>query len=76
MYAAPSSSGTESSEGLPNHSKEVDYPRPCDICCPTVVISDRFEFSRHLRNVHSVKEGGSYICRFVFAITRKEKRFF
>ncbi|VDD86917.1 unnamed protein product [Enterobius vermicularis] len=64
MYAAPSSSGTESSEGLPNHSKEVDYPRPCDICCPTVVISDRFEFSRHLRNVHSVKEGGSYICRY------------
>uniref|UniRef100_A0A0N5AQS1 Vacuolar protein sorting-associated protein 54 n=1 Tax=Syphacia muris TaxID=451379 RepID=A0A0N5AQS1_9BILA len=73
MYVAGSSASSSSlttTTGLndddvsENRVNEVCYPRPCDICQPKVICSDRFEFSRHLRNNHSVKEGGSYICRY------------
>ncbi|KAL6742263.1 hypothetical protein Aduo_015429 [Ancylostoma duodenale] len=40
------------------------YPRECELCYPRLEFHDQAQFARHLRVVHSTKEGGSYICRY------------
>ncbi|EYB86059.1 hypothetical protein Y032_0286g1401 [Ancylostoma ceylanicum] len=40
------------------------YPRECELCFPRLEFHDQAQFARHLRVVHSTKEGGSYICRY------------
>ncbi|KAK6753236.1 hypothetical protein RB195_012684 [Necator americanus] len=40
------------------------YPRECELCLPRLEFHDQAQFARHLRVVHSTREGGSYICRY------------
>lgn len=44
------------------------YPRHCDLCQPLFMISDPSDFARHLRRIHSTKEGGSFVCRSDYSI--------
>uniref|UniRef100_A0A914UVX4 Uncharacterized protein n=1 Tax=Plectus sambesii TaxID=2011161 RepID=A0A914UVX4_9BILA len=46
------------------YSADEGYPRHCDLCPPSLVFRDRFNFADHLRAVHCTKEGGSYVCRY------------
>lgn len=40
----------------------LHYPLSCGIC-KTLKFSSEQEFIDHLRSRHSVKEGGSYVCK-------------
>lgn len=67
MFSSPSSSSSSSHviESKPSVLfSDIGYPRHCGICPPSIIISDRFEFAHHLRQVHCTKEGGSFICRY------------
>lgn len=44
---------------------EIGYPRICDYCQPIIELMTASEFARHIRQDHTTKEGGSFLCRYV-----------
>ncbi|CAI4223266.1 unnamed protein product [Auanema sp. JU1783] len=57
-------SKTSTSTGFSFPPRDPGYPRECDYCFPRIDFYDGAEFARHLRVVHSTKEGGSFVCRY------------
>ncbi|CAA97331.2 Vacuolar protein sorting-associated protein 54 [Caenorhabditis elegans] len=43
---------------------EIGYPRICDYCQPIIELMTASEFARHIRQDHTTKEGGSFLCRY------------
>lgn len=38
--------------------------KQCSVCMNEVVFKTPTEFSRHLREFHCTKEGGSFVCKY------------
>lgn len=67
MLPLSSTQVTNGSHEADDYRRNVEYPRYCDLCTRNArKLSNRFEFVQHLRAMHCTKEGGSFICRYVF----------